>query len=85
MYAQLISSPPAPPLGKRKFTINGAITDLTRGAYFFDDPAPVNESKLLPSVRGGAYVMLYGPRAAGKSTRMLRACEQLGHDFFVMW
>jgi hypothetical protein len=84
VYAKPASSP-SPPFGDRKFTINGAITDLTRDAYFYDDPAPSNETTLLPLVRTGKCVMMFGPRAAGKSTCMLRAYEQLGQDFFVMW
>jgi hypothetical protein len=80
------ASSPSPPFSDRKFTINGAITDLTRDTYFYDDPAPLNETTLqLPLVRTGKYVMMFGPRAAGKSTCMLRAYEQLGQDFFVKW
>jgi len=66
---------------QRDFTVNGAITRSKRSAYFYVDPAKQNEETLLPSIRNGSYIMFYGPRACGKSTRVDRAAEQLQDEF----
>lgn len=66
---------------KKRFTVNGAITSLTSPGYYFVDPAEENRRILLPGIYNGAFLMLYGPRGSGKSTRVYRAIEQLSNDF----
>jgi predicted AAA+ superfamily ATPase len=48
--------------------------------FVYVDVSADNESVLLPHLRQREpvpFVLLYGPRAAGKTTHMLRAMEQL--------
>jgi hypothetical protein len=56
------------------WTINGAISDLYRKKYFYLDPSNI----LLPKIFAGEYIMLYGARASGKTTRAYAAQKQLG-------
>eukprot|EP01128_Nolandella_sp_AFSM9_P007604 TRINITY_DN421_c0_g1_i5.p1 TRINITY_DN421_c0_g1~~TRINITY_DN421_c0_g1_i5.p1 ORF type:complete len:618 (+),score=132.83 TRINITY_DN421_c0_g1_i5:76-1929(+) len=75
-----VSSPPVKKAlrsKKQSWTVNGAITADSREIYYYLDPALGNEELLLPHVREGNYVMLYGARASGKTTRAFRAMEQL--------
>jgi len=61
--------------------VNGAITPEARSLYFYLDPAARNEALLLDLIRNGHFIMLYGARAVGKSTRAYRAVEQLRDKF----
>jgi len=61
---------------QRKFTVNGALL-ANDNAHYKVDFAPQNEEVLVPRVDEGAYVMLYGPRASGKTTRLNTLVEQL--------
>jgi len=69
---------PSPP---RRWTVNGAITRLNKQNYFYVDPAAENERTLLPGIRKGNYIMFYGARGSGKSTRIERVLEQLQDQF----
>lgn len=64
-------------LNRLTWTVNGAITHSERYSHYYLDQAPRNEELLLPHIRKGNYVMLYGARASGKTTRAFRAMEQL--------
>ncbi|CAI2173708.1 10196_t:CDS:2, partial [Funneliformis geosporum] len=61
---------------KKKFSINSTIMPWERKNVYFVDPAENNE-KLIELICEGEYVLLHGPRASGKSTRALRAMDQL--------
>jgi hypothetical protein len=68
-------------ISELKFNINGAITALERNIYFYVDPAEENEKTLLPRIRNRAYIMFHGLRASSKTTRIMRAIEQLQNEF----
>ena len=82
VYARGMPEPVRQP--QRKFSTNGAIRYWDSGSLFYVDPGQDNDEALLPSIRAGAYIMFHGPRASGKTTKMFRACEQLGKEYFVM-
>ncbi len=46
------------------------------------DPTKVNEAGLLPAVTSGQFVMLYGARGLGKTTRVMHLTEQLKQKAF---
>ena len=52
--------------------------------YFIDPivPAEMNH-ELIDLIRCGEYVLLYGSRASGKSTRSLQAMEQLNSYGYI--
>ena len=75
---QLIISP-----DKRKFTVNGSIDRTSRSKYFYIETTSSNE-ELYAKIHAGDYVTLHGPRAVGKSTRMLQACDDLSLKFHCM-
>ena len=86
MYAMNRLSPtlrlPCRLLSTKTFSVNGALSIGDR--YFYLDPSKQNESLLLPSIRASQYVMLYGPRASGKSTRLNALQKQLEQDYVVL-
>ncbi len=49
------------------------------------DPKEENEKNLLPTIRAGSYIMLYGARGSGKSTRAFRAIDHLKESFFCIY
>ncbi|GES85313.1 P-loop containing nucleoside triphosphate hydrolase protein [Rhizophagus clarus] len=61
---------------KKKFSVNSTIMPWERKNVYFVDPAE-NNKKLIELICEGEYVLLHGPRASGKSTRALRAIDQL--------
>lgn len=67
----------------KKFTVNGTVNFPDQESVFFVDVRASNEP-LLELIRAGQFPQLYGPRASGKSTRLVTACRQLAQDFFVM-
>eukprot|EP01124_Arcella_intermedia_P037273 TRINITY_DN9941_c0_g4_i4.p2 TRINITY_DN9941_c0_g4~~TRINITY_DN9941_c0_g4_i4.p2 ORF type:complete len:294 (+),score=32.24 TRINITY_DN9941_c0_g4_i4:29-910(+) len=66
---------------RKVFTQNGAITTSDIARYFYVDPRPTNEKILLPRIRQGDYIMLYGARGSGKTTRAFAAEKQLENEF----
>ena len=52
--------------------------------YFTIDPAPDNEKVLIPKIEKGEFVILHGPRASGKSTRVYRLKSQLEKEYHVL-
>jgi len=57
------------------------IAPQTQQPYFYVDPSASNEQDLLPSIRGGGCVILYGAYGSGKSTKVFQANEQLAGEF----
>ncbi|CAG8648719.1 4353_t:CDS:2, partial [Cetraspora pellucida] len=70
------------PPKKRKWMVNSAITREERPIVYFVDPTEQN-APLLESVHRGEYIALHGPRASGKSTRVLQLQDQLNNKGFV--
>jgi hypothetical protein len=68
---------------KRKFTTNGSIDKIGYARYFFVETTTTNKD-LYRKIVAGNYIMLHGPRAVGKSTRMLQACDNMSHQFNCM-
>lgn len=77
-FTQLAVSP-----DKRKFVVNGSIDKTLRATCFYVTPTKSNEN-LYHRVQDREYVMLHGPRAVGKSTRMLQACDDLASTYHCM-
>ncbi|CAG8821836.1 21692_t:CDS:2, partial [Racocetra persica] len=67
---------------KRKWMVNSAITREERPIVYFVDPTEQN-IPLLESIYRGEFVALHGPRASGKSTRMLQLQDQLNSKGFA--
>lgn len=67
----------------RKFTVNGALL-ADDNVHYKVDFGPQNEEILVPRVHKGAYVMLYGPRASGKTTRINTLMEQLKERYVFL-
>ncbi|CAG8654767.1 4292_t:CDS:2, partial [Paraglomus occultum] len=67
---------------KRKWTVNSAITREERSIVYYADPTERN-GPLLELIHRGEFVALYGPRASGKSTRVLAIQDQLRNEGFV--
>eukprot|EP01104_Vermistella_antarctica_P009763 TRINITY_DN253_c0_g1_i1.p1 TRINITY_DN253_c0_g1~~TRINITY_DN253_c0_g1_i1.p1 ORF type:complete len:468 (-),score=77.12 TRINITY_DN253_c0_g1_i1:458-1861(-) len=68
---------------QRKFTVNGALL-AADNVHYKVDFGPQNEEILVPRVDEGAYVMLYGPRASGKSSRVNTLMEQLKERYVFL-
>ncbi|RHZ47929.1 hypothetical protein Glove_564g63 [Diversispora epigaea] len=67
---------------KRKWIVNSAITREERPIYYYVDPTEQNRP-LFELIRRGEFVALHGPRASGKSTRVLQLQDQLNKKGFV--
>ena len=48
--------------------------------HYFVDPAEQN-APLIEQIQSGYFIMLYGARASGKSTRVQKVIQQLKHEF----
>jgi shikimate kinase len=48
------------------------------------DPSASNTKILLPRIDAGDYIMLYGARASGKTTRAYKLQEQLQDKYSVL-
>ncbi len=66
---------------RRSFSTNGQINWEERNTYFYLDPAPMNEKVLIPAVHAGQFIVLHGPHAAGKTTRVERLRVQMADTF----
>ncbi|RUS18183.1 hypothetical protein BC937DRAFT_89064 [Endogone sp. FLAS-F59071] len=63
---------------KKKWSVNSTILPQERSNFYFVDPADHEKNlNLLMNIKEGKYVLMYGPRASGKSTWTWRAMEQL--------
>ncbi|CAG8604203.1 12284_t:CDS:2, partial [Ambispora gerdemannii] len=67
---------------KRKWMVNSAITREERPIVYFVDPTEQNVP-LLELIHRGEFIALHGPRASGKSTRVLQLQDQLNKKGFV--
>lgn len=68
---------------KRKFTVSGQINKAARGNHFVV-PTTETNLELYERIKKGEYVMLHGPRAVGKSTRMVQACDDLKTQYHCL-
>ncbi|CAG8459020.1 4837_t:CDS:2 [Cetraspora pellucida] len=67
---------------RRRWEVNGAIQPSIIHAVYFIDPK--KESRpLLEKIQEGQFVALHGPRASGKSTRVLQLQDQLNNEGFI--
>lgn len=62
--------------------VNSMMHSYEWDTHYFADPAEQN-APLLEKIRDCRFVVLYGARASGKSTRVQKAIQQLEqeHDF----
>nr|CAG8507490.1 6128_t:CDS:2 [Entrophospora candida] len=67
-------------LKRKKWMVNSMMHPYDWDTHYFADPAEQN-APLLEKIRDGHFVVLYGTRASGKSTRVQKAIQQLEHDF----
>jgi len=64
----------------KKFTVNGGITPKLSESIFYISPEKTNQ-KLIKHINQGDYLMLYGHRGTGKTTRCYHAIDcQLNAD-----
>lgn len=68
---------------KRTFAVNGQINKAARGNHFVV-PTTETNLELYERIEKGEYVMLHGPRAVGKSTRMVQACDDLNTQYHCL-
>jgi energy-coupling factor transporter ATP-binding protein EcfA2 len=64
--------------------VNGAISKLNRQDFFYMDPSASNSKILLPHIDKGEFIMFYGARGSGKTTRIFRMQEQLQENYAVI-
>ncbi|KAF8662782.1 hypothetical protein AX14_007009 [Amanita brunnescens Koide BX004] len=68
---------------RKKWTVNGAITECEVNKRYYVDPGAQNETSLcLNAVTDGTNLLLVGPRASGKSTRLIwlrKKLEEMGY------
>lgn len=69
----------------RTFSANGSITPDMREKYFFVDPSPQNNTLLLPNILKGGWILLHGPRASGKTTRVFKLFDQLQPQYMMLY
>ena len=67
---------------KRKWMVNSDITREERPKVYFADITE-QSTPLLESVYRGEFVAVHGPRASGKSTRVLQLQDQLINKGFA--
>nr|CAG8605562.1 6468_t:CDS:2 [Entrophospora candida] len=66
----------------KKWAVNSAITQNERLDVYFVDPSEGNRT-IIEKINEGTYLLLYGPRASGKSTRILHLQEQLEENGYA--
>ena len=69
-------------LKRRKWAVNSAITQNERLDVYFVDPSEGNRT-IIEKINEGTYLLLYGPRASGKSTCILCLQEQLEENGYA--
>ncbi len=70
--------------GRKTWTTNRAITKKNRENYYYISLADSVKNLLVPKIQKGGYIMLYGPRAASKTTHLNELKEQLEKDYCVV-
>ena len=66
----------------RKWVVNGTMFANERLDAFFVDPSAGNVI-LLEKIENGQYPLLIGPRASGKSTRVMCVMEELHKKGYI--
>jgi hypothetical protein len=71
--------------GTRKWSVDGALSISENDRYYIVDPATQDGTRqCLERLENGEYVMLMGPRASGKTTRLIGLMSELQTKFFCI-